>query len=209
MTVPYPSLIVQPLTGAEPFHTGNEDLGFDLASFWRWSASDLASNVWRGVLAEFLVARALGMAAGVRVEWDACDVRTKEGIRVGVKSAAYLQSWHQRTMSAISFDIGMKRGWDAETNTYAPAPCRGADVYVFALLAHQDKATLDPLDVDQWRFYVVPVRVIDATFGSQKRIALSSLKRVAATSVNFGALETAITTAVRTSALDVSMRDDG
>jgi hypothetical protein len=29
---------------------------------------------------------------------------------------------------------------------------RHADVYVFALLAHTDKATVDPLSLDQWRF---------------------------------------------------------
>jgi hypothetical protein len=109
-----------------------------------------------------------------------------------VKSAAYLQSWHQRALSAISFDIAMKRAWDAQTNTSASAPCRSADVYVFALLAHRDKATLDPLDVSQWEFYVVSARRLDATFGAAKSIGLSSLRRVALSSASFADLPTAV-----------------
>lgn len=48
-------------TGAERFHRGNEDLSIDLLSFWQWSTSDLVSNATRGVLAEYIVARALGL----------------------------------------------------------------------------------------------------------------------------------------------------
>lgn len=95
-----------------------------------------------------------------------------------MKSAAYLQSWSQRSHSAISFDIAPKRGWDAATNTYAPAPCRSADVYVFALLAHREKTTLDPLDVSQWRFYVVSARRLDLDFNSQKRLGIAALGRL-------------------------------
>ncbi len=38
---------------------------------------------------------------------------------------------------------------------------RQADVYVFALLSHRDKATLDPLNVAQWEFYILPAAVLD------------------------------------------------
>jgi len=160
------------------FHAGGLPIGFDLLSFWRWSASDLVSNVYRGVLAEYLVATALGIADGVRTEWDACDLRTESGLLVEVKSAAYLQSWKQQALSPVSFDIGLKKGWDAATNTYAPAPCRAATVYVFALLAHRDKPTLDPLDVTQWEFYAVSTKKLEAAFGNQARIALNALRRI-------------------------------
>ncbi len=53
--------------GTERFRNGDSDLEFDLLSFWKWSASDLLSNATRGVIAEYLVARALGIGdAGVR-----------------------------------------------------------------------------------------------------------------------------------------------
>ena len=125
-----------------------------VSSFGQRSASDLAGNALRGLLAEYLVSRAVAAPAAVRTEWDACDLVTAGGVRVEVESAAYLQRWAQRAPSAIVLDVAAKRGWDAATNTSAPAPCRSADVYVFALLAHRAKATLDPLDLTQWQFYV-------------------------------------------------------
>jgi hypothetical protein len=203
MTDPYAALIVQPRSGLEQFHLSGTPVGFDLLSFWRWSASDLVSNVWRGVLAEYLVAQAVGPAAGVRTEWDSCDVRTDRGARIEVKAAAYLQSWHQKSLSSIGYDIATKRGWDAATNTSASSACRGADIYVFALLAHRDKATLDPLDLAQWMFYVVPVKVLNSAFGSQKRISLSALHRVAPKPYSFAQLKAAVLDALEYSREDV------
>ena len=54
----------------------------------------------RGVVAEYLVAQALGVAGGVREEWAPYDVDAPGGIRVEVKSAAYIQSWNQRAAFA-------------------------------------------------------------------------------------------------------------
>jgi len=51
-------------TGDESFRSGNGSAGFTLLNFWQWTASDLVSNSTRGVLAEFLVARALGVETG-------------------------------------------------------------------------------------------------------------------------------------------------
>jgi hypothetical protein len=83
-------------TGSEPLHADGEALPFMLLNFWQWSCSDLVSNATRGRLAEFIVARALAVPAGVRDEWSPWDLTTPEGITVEVKSAAYIQSWHCR-----------------------------------------------------------------------------------------------------------------
>ena len=48
-----PPLVVTRKTGSEAFQLGSTALGFDLLSFWQWSASDLVSNALRGRLAEF------------------------------------------------------------------------------------------------------------------------------------------------------------
>ncbi len=41
----------------------------------------------------------------LRAEWDAVDLTTPDGIRIEVKSAAYIQSWHQVRESTISFRV--------------------------------------------------------------------------------------------------------
>jgi hypothetical protein len=67
-----------PKNGDESFHFAGREAGFDLLSFWRWSVSDLVSNATRGRLAEFIVARALGVQIPVRGEWDAFDLTNSE-----------------------------------------------------------------------------------------------------------------------------------
>jgi hypothetical protein len=158
-TQPFPQLVVSRKTGAEPFRDGSQSLPFGVRDFWQWSASDLASNATRGRVAEFLVAQALGIADGVRTEWDAYDLRTRTGATVEVKSAAYLQTWSQNILSPISFGIAPTKAWDPKTNTSAKEARRQADVYVFAHLDEKDKTRFDPLDVGQWTFYVLPTAI--------------------------------------------------
>lgn len=160
----------------EHFHDGMGELGFNLLSFWEWSSSDVVSNATRGILAEYLVAQALGAAGGVRDEWAAYDLLLPDETTVEVKSAAYVQSWHQEKLSTITFGCRKTLAWDPETNQMANEKCRQAEVYVFALLAHRDQATLDPLDVAQWEFYVIPTAWLDQRSRSQHSITLPSLR---------------------------------
>jgi hypothetical protein len=170
-------LITEPKSGSEPFHSNRHALRPTLLDFWRWSVSDLVSNATRGRLAEFIVANALGISiSGVRDEWSPFDLRTEEGIKVEVKSAAYIQSWFQSKLSAISFRTPRTRAFDPETNSMEPEARRQADVYVFAVLKHQEKSTIDPLNVDQWEFYVVPTATLDGRTRSQYGITLPTLR---------------------------------
>ena len=149
-------------TGDERFRERGKDLPFGLKSFWQWSASDLLSNVTRGVMAEFLVAKAVGLAdESIRKEWDPFDLVTPEGIKVEVKSSAYLQSWTQRELSKVRFPVPKTLAWDYATNKWGTEKARQADVYVFALLAHEDKPTVNPMDLDQWEFYVIPTTTLN------------------------------------------------
>jgi hypothetical protein len=172
----YPRLSASRKTGGERFRNGPEPLPFDMLSFWQWSASDLVSNALRGRVAEFLVAQALGVADGLRAEWDAYDLRSGSGATIEVKSAAYLQTWSQKAPSVITFDIAPTRYWDPATNVMAAEVRRQADIYVFALLAHRDKATLDPMDVSQWVFFVLPTAVLNSRLPSQKQLGLAGLR---------------------------------
>lgn len=167
-----------PKTGDEPFHSNGEALECRLLEFWRWSVSDLVSNATRGRLAEFVVAKALGIPTqGVRDEWAAYDLTSPEGVKVEVKSAAYLQSWKMKRYSSIRFLTRKARAWDALTGLMAAEAKRQADVYVFALLANKDRATLDPLNVGQWIFYVLPASTLD-DFRHRKSISLRCLEQL-------------------------------
>jgi hypothetical protein len=174
--------VVVPATkcGDEPFIADGKNLGFILNDFWRWNISDLLNNLTRGHLAEFIVAKAIGHTKAVRDEWSTLDLETPDGTTVEVKSAAYIQSWPQKDYSTIKFNIGKTMEYDWATRSYHGEPERRANVYVFALLAHKkenvtkDKQTVNPLDLNQWEFFVLPTKVLDDR--SQNSITLKSLQ---------------------------------
>lgn len=166
-------------SGAEALTYNNTELNFTLLDFWQWSVSDILSNATRGRLAEFIVATAMGInVKEVRDEWGAYDLLTPDGIKLEVKSAAYLQSWHQKIFSSISFSIKPARHWDKLTNKLAEIAQRHADVYVFCLLKHEDKQSVDPLNLEHWDFYVLSTKELDDYTRSQHSITLKSLSRL-------------------------------
>lgn len=187
-------------TGVEPFTATGQRVGPTVADFWGWSRSDLLDNTERGVLAEFIVATALGIPTdGVREGWAVWDLTTPDGVRVEVKSAAYLQSWAQKELSRISFSTPRTLAWDADGGGFAEVARRHAQVYVFALLAHTDKASVDPLVLDQWTFYVLPTAVLDGRTRSQHSITLKTLQGLAE-AVSFGGLRQAVNQAAEPAA---------
>jgi hypothetical protein len=123
--------------------------------FWRWAFSDLRDNTQRGVLAEFLVALALGRTETRRKPWDNYDVTTASGLRVEVKASGYLQSWPRPTHSRLSFGRVIARTWDANTSEFGAEREVRADVFVFSVQTCKDPQCYDVLDISQWEFYVV------------------------------------------------------
>jgi hypothetical protein len=192
MSNPLPALRVTRKTGMEALHLGGKVLPVTLLSFWQWSASDLVSNVTRGRLAEFIVATALGIdTSGVRNEWDAFDLVTRTGIKLEVKSSAHVQSWYQARLSSIVWRTPRTRAWDATTNVFSKDSRRQADVYVMALLQHREKESIDPLNLDQWCFFVVATRVLDARTRSEHSITLKSLEALG-NAVSYSGLSAAV-----------------
>ena len=112
-------------TSAAGLLTGTEVIAGASATvrdFWAWALSNLRSNAVRGMLAEYLVACAVGSRGRPRVDWDAYDVLTPRQERIEVKSAAYLQAWEQRRESAIIFR-GCGRGRGIRGMATASSPC--------------------------------------------------------------------------------------
>ena len=163
-----------------------------LLEYWAWAHSHIVSNSERGILAEYLVRCAVHAPSPCRIEWDAVDVISPEGIRIEVKSSAYLQTWKQEKLSRIQFDIAPKNAWDSVENSYASQRIRSADVYVFCCLNSKDPDTANPMDLAQWEFYVLATSVLNELVPKQKSISLTSLQKLGAKKVSFEVLYTAI-----------------
>ena len=188
----YPVLEVKHKSGEEFFHIEGEPLNENLLSFWQWSSSDLVSNTMRGILAEYIVASALGENHSHRTEWDAYDIKTKEGIKIEVKSGAFIQTWHQKKLSSIQFNIRPTVCWNSQTNTRSSEVMRQADIYVFCLLIHKEQDTIDPLNMNQWQFYILSSDELNRTLGAQKTVVLSSLLRLNPITATYSELPSAI-----------------
>ena len=156
--------------------------------FWKWAFSDFMSNALRGVLAEFIVATSLNCARRPRIQWDAYDLVVDEDLRIEVKSSAYLQAWEQKKLSIIRFDIDHKKSWDAQTNTWSNEAIRPANVYVFCIFSATDKATADPLNLEQWFFLVCSTQWLNEKLGTQKTVGLSALDQLGLRRVSFDQL---------------------
>ncbi|MCZ2247140.1 MAG: hypothetical protein LC111_00065 [Bacteroidia bacterium] len=186
------AITVSRKSGEESFRAKGIPLENKLFGFWQWACSDLSSNIMRGILAEYIVASELEIAINTRREWDAYDLETNDGVKLEIKSASYLQTWVQRKFSEISFDIAPKKVWNASANEYSNEIKRQADVYVFCLLHHKEKSTLDPLDLDQWTFYLLSTSVLNAEIPNQKSICLPALLNLNPVEVSFGEIGLAI-----------------
>ena len=167
-------------------------MNVSLSDFHQWAYSDVLTNTQRGVLAEYIVAKALGIEEKGRVEWDSFDLVTKEGIKIEVKSSAYLQTWQQKRLSTIKFGIQPTTSWDATKNEYINEVKRQADVYVFCVLHHQEQETVNPLDLTQWTFYVLETKVLNEKCELQKTIGLKSLLKLDAVVCDYSKLHSII-----------------
>lgn len=194
----YAALKVELKVGIETFMQDGHTLELTLQDFWKWALSDLVVNTSRGVLAEYVVAMALGITdTGLRKEWASIDLTTLNGTTVEVKTSAYWQSWGQEKRSAINFGIRPTREVIEGTAKYRKEAKRHADVYVFCLLDHEVKVKLNPLDLDQWGFYVLPTYVLDQEFPldnskSTGTISLSKLKKLEPRQASYGELNACV-----------------
>jgi len=185
-----PQITIQPKEPNEPFVNGKTALNFNIVDFWKWNLSDLIGNTNRGVLAEFIVKQALNIKSKTRLEWDAFDLETDNGIKIEIKSSAYIQVWKQNQFSKISFGIAPTKAL-LDDNTYSSSLKRQADVYVFCLLHHKEQAGLNPMNLNQWTFYVVKTETLNKKSKTQKSIALSSIEVLEHTKCGYSELKAA------------------
>lgn len=181
---------MEQLNGNEPFTLHGSDTSIILQDFWRWAYSDLLNNTHRGVLAEFLVHSALGTKDVARADWLPFDLTSPSGLRIEVKSSAYLQAWTpEDVFSQIIFDISKKLAWDGAT--YASKAMRNNDLYVFCVFTARTR-DVSILDLDYWDFYVLPTSVLNERVPEQKKISLSSLLKLEPIKTDFSGLPAAV-----------------
>jgi hypothetical protein len=172
---PFPAFDVE-----DRFHGTNVDV--TVSEFWSWGFSDVRDNALRGVLAEFLVAKALGINLGVRQSWDSYDLQMDDGTTIEVKSSGYLQSWAQARHSQIAFSGLKARNWSSKSG-YSVGREYRADLFIFGVQTASEHDRYDRLDVNQWEWWVAPRQVVEER--GSRNITLGTVRNIAAGPVLF------------------------
>lgn len=181
----------------EHFIINNQESPLTMTDFWSWAYSDLTNNIYRSVLAEYIVSTAINAVQPYRVMWQPYDLLTESGARIEVKSAAYVQSWECRHPDHISFRIAPAQMPDPNDGYSDDAPKqRNCDIYVFCIYTALT-ASESPLNLDLWDFYVLPTEILDQEIPTQKTISLPSLLRFAPVKCQYGELKATIDNAFK------------
>ena len=177
------------VSGDKHFTDNGQELPFQLKDFWSWYASNLLNAPLRGAIAEYIVAKALGVNEPYRNVWASCDL-TYCGIPIEIKSSAYLQAHERDLLSRISFSIDRHNHY-VETEDMVEYKHHSA-IYIFCLYACKDRKEADPMCMEQWIFYIVPTSTIEEQLGNQQSISFRTLLKLQPVIASYESLKSEI-----------------
>lgn len=172
--------------------------------FWRYAYSQLEGL--DDTLAEFFVAKALGITKAENVNyWTAYDMAYKNK-RIEVKATSYVHPWNTHISKVRTFSIAPTNnnywGNSLDGVNGGKKLSRQSEIFVFCLNSNMDIQNSDPLRVDDWVFYVIPTFKINnycKNNPEQKKISLNVVRRLAKNGVAFDELKNAIDIAIEES----------
>ena len=166
--------------GDEKFICNGNELDITVLDFWRFTYSDLNSDP-RDYLAEFLVSKALGIDTPYNKEaWTLFDI-LYGSTRVEVKCTGYFQTWRTDNKVSQNRYYSIKPAHDKVKNTFE----RQNDIYVFCLLLGNTREEANPLNLNNWEFYIVPTSVINKECQEANTIRLGRIKKMGYKALGF------------------------
>lgn len=171
------------MNGKEKFVSQNKELEFGMLEFWCSKFSNIY-NI-QEYIAEFLVEQALGIEKSHNTEyWTLFDILYKD-YRIEIKETGYYHPWNENGKISEMRRFGITKAnskyEDKESNNIYE---RQNDIYVFCLNIGKTKETSNPLNIDNWEFYIVPTKTINEVCKNNKSIGLNKVQKIA-TKVNY------------------------
>ena len=183
--------------------TFNGEAQFSILDLWRYAYSQL--NNIKEQIAEFIVARALGIEIAENVNyWTAYDMSYRNK-RIEVKASSYVHPWNETKVSNVrtfSIEPSKNEYWLGSEKTKDMGKySRQSEVYVFCLNTDKNTKEPNPLNIDFWEFYVVPTfRINKYTILNnkpmQKKISLNVVKKLSYGAVDYAGLKSKIDAAI-------------
>ena len=164
------------MTGKETFVFNGEAVDFSFLDFWRFHYSNIYDL--QDKIAEFIVSKALGINKAQNDQyWTLWDVSYRDK-RIEVKETSYYHSFNKegKVSKQRVFGITKANGSYDLAKSGNSEFCRQNDVYVFCLNIGDTRESSNPLNLNNWEFYIVPTAVINEKCGNNKSISLGRIK---------------------------------
>ena len=163
------------MNGSEVFEFNGKSIGFSLLDFWKFQYSNIYNL--QEYIAEFLVAQALEVKESQNTDsWTLYDIKYRN-TRIEVKETSYYHPWNENGKISKQRTFGITKANSSyecigEENRYE----RQNDIYVFCLNTGMDKDSSNPMNLNNWEFYIVPTAFINEKCGDNKSISLGRLR---------------------------------
>ena len=165
------------------FIFNNNELDFGILDLWKSKYSNIYNM--QDVIAEFLVEKALGIDKAQNTDyWTLYDILYRD-CRIEIKQTGYYHPWNENGKISEMRRFGItKANSKYENKESSNIYERQNDIYVFCLNVGKTKETSNPLNIDNWEFYIVPTKKINEVCKNYKSIGLNKVKKIA-TKVNY------------------------
>ena len=164
------------LVGDEHFTHNGKSTDMTMLEFWRWHYSEIFDLQEK--IAEFIVAKALGLNEADNVgSWTLYDIKYRN-TRIEIKETSYLHAWQtdeEEKSKRRSFGITKAHTEYGDTSSEL---ARQNDIYVFCLNTGMTRADSNPLQLEHWEFYIVPTDVINEECGDGQSVSLSRVRKM-------------------------------
>lgn len=164
------------LIGNEVFSCNGIDTDMTILEYWRWHYSEIFDL--QDTIAEFIVAKALGLKKAHNVgSWTLYDIEYR-GKRIEVKETSYMHAWQTDDEPKSKFrSFRITQAYDMYQDNTSELH-RQNDIYVFCLNTGETRATSNPMQLEHWEFYIILTSVLNEQCGNAKTISLSRLRKM-------------------------------
>jgi hypothetical protein len=160
-----------------------------LLDFWKWAFSDLCDDDLKGIFAEWLVHKLLGVSSIRRISWANSDLIISDKVTIEVKATSYWQSWklidgkglpRPKPLYSVPLNDSKIRfaGLTARDATsvadMSTSRALKSQMYVMAFQHEKDIERWDAMDLSQWEFYVIQAEDLSKLGG--RSVLLSKLR---------------------------------
>lgn len=148
-----------------------------MLDFWESKFSNIYNM--QDVIAEFIVEKALGIDKAQNIDYLTLYDILYKNFRIEIKETSYYHPWNENGKISKQRMFGItKANSNYETVEMENKFERQNDIYVFCLNIGDTKESSNPMNLNNWEFYIIPTSVINKECRDNKKISLNRVRKL-------------------------------